>query len=163
MVIIIAAAAENNTLGKDNRLLWHLPDDFKRFKQLTTAHYIIMGRKTFESLPKLLPNRTHVVITRQGNFAADNCIIVNSIENAIAAVPENEDAYIIGGGEIYALAMPLAEKIELTRVNHKFDGDTFFPEIDIMEWQLIETEYHSADEKHAYDFTFETYLKRYNR
>jgi dihydrofolate reductase len=163
MVIIIAAAAENNTLGKDNRLLWHLPDDFKRFKQLTTGHYIIMGRKTFESLPHLLPNRTHVIITRQEDFKAENCIVVDSIENALAVVPENEDSYVIGGGEIYALALPFTEKIELTRVSHNFDGDTFFPEIDIMEWQLIETEYHSADERHAYDFTFETYLKRYNQ
>jgi len=160
MVIIIAAASENNALGKNNQLLWHLPDDFKRFKQLTTGHYIAMGRKTFESFPKPLPNRTHVVITRQENYHPEGCIVVDSIEKAVAAVPENEDVYIIGGGEIYELALPFTDKIELTRVHHNFVADTFFPEIDVMQWQLLETEYHAADEKHAFDFTFETYIRR---
>lgn len=157
---MIAAAAENNALGKDNQLLWHLPDDFKRFKQLTTGHYIIMGRKTFESFPKPLPNRTHVVITRQKDYHPEGCIVVDSLEKAIAVVPENEDAYIIGGGEIYLQSLAITDKIELTKVHHSFEADTFFPEIDIMQWQLIETEYHPKDEKHAYDFTYETYIHR---
>jgi dihydrofolate reductase len=157
---MIAAAAENNALGKDNQLLWHLPDDFKRFKQLTTGHYIIMGRKTFESFPKPLPNRTHVVITRQKDYHPEGCIVVDSLEKAIDAVPENENAYIIGGGEIYRQSLTITDKIELTKVHHSFEADTFFPEIDIMQWQLIETEYHPKDEKHAYDFTYETYIHR---
>lgn len=162
MIIMIAAAAENNALGKDNKLLWHLPDDFKRFKQLTTGHFIIMGRKTFESLPGILPNRTHVIITRQQDYSVEGCLVADSLEAAVALIPENEDGYVIGGGEIYREALPFAEKIELTRVNKTFEADTFFPELDVLEWQLIETEFHSADEKHAYDFSFETWIKRYN-
>lgn len=161
MIIMIAAAAENNALGKNNGMLWHLPDDFKRFRQLTTGHFIIMGRKTFESLPKLLPDRTHVVITRQPNFFYhEGVIIAENLQDAIAAIPPEQDAYVIGGGEIYQLALPFAEKIELTRVLHNFEADTFFPELDVLEWQLLETEYHSKDEKHAYDFIFETYIRR---
>src|SRR6478735_1443614 len=99
MIIMIAAVAENNGLGKDNKMIWHLPDDFKRFKQLTTGHHIIMGRKTFESLPKLLPNRTHVIVTRQEDFHPDGCLVVHSIEEALMISPKDEDVFIIGGGE----------------------------------------------------------------
>jgi dihydrofolate reductase len=141
-------------------LLWHLPDDFKRFKQLTTGHYIIMGRKTFESFPKPLPNRTHIVVTHQKEYHREGCIVVKSLEEAIDTVPKEEDVYIIGGGEIYRQSLAITDKIELTKVHHSFEADTFFPEIDVMQWQLIETEYHSRDEKHAYDFTYETYIHR---
>lgn len=157
---MVAAISENNALGKNNSLLWHLPDDFKRFKQLTTGHYIIMGRRTFDSLPKQLPNRTHVIITRHKNYHAAGCIVVDSLEKGLESIPESEDAYIIGGGEIYSLAMPLADQLEITRVQHTFNADTFFPEIDVMEWQLLATEYHSEDEKHPYSFTYETYIRR---
>jgi len=159
MVIMIAAAAENNALGKDNQLVWHLPDDFKRFKQLTTGHYIIMGRKTFESFPKPLPNRTHIVITRQKDYHPEGCLIADSIENAIAIVPQNEDAFIIGGGEIYKLAMQFADKIELTRVHAAFEGDAFFPEMDPSEWELTHISFHPKDDKHQFDFTYETFLR----
>lgn len=160
MVTMIAAAAENNALGKDNGLLWHLSDDFKRFKAITTGHYIIMGRKTFESFPKPLPNRTHVIITRQAHYTAEGCIIVDSLEKAIAQVPPNEEAFIIGGGEIYKQAMPFADKIELTRVHESFEADTFFPEIDASQWRLTNAETHPKDESHKYDFTFETYIRK---
>ena len=160
MTTLIAAAAENNALGKDNQLVWHLPDDFKRFKQLTSGHHIIMGRKTFESFPKPLPNRTHVVITRQKNYAPEGCIVVNSMEKAIEICPENEVIYIIGGGEIYNLGMPFANKIELTRVHDIFDADAFFPEINSNEWDLVTQEFHPKDERHHFDFSFQTYLKR---
>jgi dihydrofolate reductase len=159
MIILIAAAAENYALGKNNQLLWHLPDDFKRFKQVTTGHHIIMGRKTFESFPKPLPNRTHVIITRQKNYHPEGCIVVDSLEKAIAACPENQDIFIIGGGETYKLAMPVADKIDLTRVHATFDADTFFPEIDAAQWKLVSSEFHPKDDKHAYDFTFEQYKK----
>lgn len=159
MVILIAAAAQNNALGKDNRLLWHLPDDFKRFKQLTSGHYIVMGRKTFESFPKPLPNRTHIVITRQKNYRREGCIAVQSMEEALEEAPKNQDVYVIGGGEIYALALPFADVIELTRVHANFDADAFFPEFDQSEWMLGSSEYHAADEKHAVGFTFETYVR----
>jgi len=157
---MIAAAAENNALGKNNDLLWHLPEDFKRFKQLTTNHYIIMGRKTFESFPKPLPNRTHVVITRQTNYQKEGIIVVEDLNKALALVPPNEDAYIIGGGEIYLLAMSVVDKIELTRVHVTLEADTFFPEIDTAKWQLTFQEFHPKNEKNSYDFTFETYLRR---
>lgn len=156
---MVAAAAENNALGKNNDLLWHLPDDFKRFKQITSGHYIIMGRKTFESFPKPLPNRTHVVITRQKNYNPEGCIIVDSIEKAIEVCPKEEDVFIIGGGEIYNLAMAFTDSIELTRVHESFEADTFFPEIDLKQWKLTSEEYHPKDEKHKFDFTYQTFIK----
>jgi len=160
MIIMIAAVAENNALGKNNELVWHLPNDFKRFKSLTTNHHIIMGRKTFESFPKPLPNRVHVVITRQKDYNPEGCIVVDSIEKAIAVCPENEDSYIIGGGEIYNLGMEHADILEITKVHHSFDADAYFPEIDKTDWQLVESEENFKDEKHLYDFTYETYIRR---
>ncbi|MBD0724172.1 diacylglycerol kinase [Flavobacterium sp. L1I52] len=160
MITMIAAAAENRALGKDNQLVWHLPNDFKRFKNLTTDHHIIMGRKTFESFPKPLPNRTHIIITRQTSYQAEGCIVVGSIEEAIEKCPKNEDAFIIGGGEIYNLAMPFADKIELTVVHHLFEADAFFPEIKTEDWELINSDFQAKDDKHLYDYTFETYIKK---
>jgi dihydrofolate reductase len=160
MIIMIAAVAENNALGKNNELVWHLPNDFKRFKALTTNHHIIMGRKTFESFPKPLPNRVHIVITRQTNYNPEGCIVVDSIEKAIAVCPENEDSYIIGGGEIYNLALPYADIIEVTKVHHTFDADVFFPKISENEWMLVETEENFKDDKHLYDYTYETYIRK---
>jgi dihydrofolate reductase len=160
MITIIAAIAENNALGKDNQLLWHLPDDFKRFKNITTGHYIIMGRKTFESFPKPLPNRTHVIISRQKNYSQLNCIVVTSLQKAIEACPKNEEVFIIGGGEIYNQSIAIADKLDITRVNHSFEADTFFPEIDMSKWKLIFNEFHPKDEKHKFDFTFETYTRK---
>jgi dihydrofolate reductase len=157
---MIAAAAENNALGKNNELLWHLPDDFKRFKQLTSHHHIIMGRKTFESFPKPLPNRTHIVITRQENYHPEGCIVVNNLKKALAILPSNEDAFIIGGGEIYELGLPFTDKIELTRVHANFEADTFFPILDMTIWELETTIFHPKDSNHAYDFTYETYLRK---
>jgi dihydrofolate reductase len=157
---MIAAVAENNALGKNNELVWHLPNDFKRFKELTTGHHIIMGRKTFESFPKPLPNRTHIVITRQENYNPEGCIVVNSIEKAIAICPENEDSYIIGGGEIYNLGLRYADIIELTKVHHTFEADAFFPKISESDWLLVESEENFKDEKHLYDYTYETYIRR---
>jgi dihydrofolate reductase len=160
MIIMIAAVAENNALGKNNELVWHLPNDFKRFKSLTTGHHIIMGRKTFESFPKPLPNRTHVVITRQENYRPEGCIVVNSIEKAIAICPENETSFIIGGGEIYNLGLPYADKLEITRVHHSFEADAFFPEINPDDWLEIQTEFNPIDDKHNYEYTYQTYIKK---
>jgi dihydrofolate reductase len=161
MLTIIAAAAENNALGKDNQLLWHLPEDFKRFKTLTSGHYIIMGRKTFESFPKPLPNRTHIIITRQLDYSApEGCIVVPSLEKAIALCPTNEEAFVIGGGEIYQQALEVVDKIDVTRVHTRLAADTFFPSIDPTIWEMVFEEFHAKDEKHDYDFTFLTYVKR---
>ncbi|MDC6390689.1 dihydrofolate reductase [Maribacter sp. PR1] len=160
-IIMIAAAGEDNSLGKDNDLLWHLPDDFKRFKRLTSGHKIIMGRKTFESFPKPLPNRTHIIITRDENYTTnyDHCIVVHSIEDALNLI-SNEEAYIIGGGEIYKQGEEYSDFIELTRVHGQFEADTYFPEIDEDIWEVIEKEYHPKDEKHKFDFTYVTYERR---
>lgn len=160
MIILIAAAAENNALGKDNRLLWHLPDDFRRFKQLTSHHYIVMGRKTFESFPKPLPDRTHVVISRQKDYCPEGAIAAGSIEGALELCPKDQDVFVIGGGEIYALALPYADAVELTRVHARFEADAFFPELPKEEWELKASEYHPKDERHQTDFTFETYLRK---
>ncbi|WP_369769625.1 dihydrofolate reductase [Flavobacterium sp. WC2416] len=160
MIIMIAAAAENNALGKNNELVWHLPNDFKRFKNLTSGHHIIMGRKTFESFPKPLPNRTHVVITRQENYAPEGCIVVNSMEKAIEICPKEENTYIIGGGEIYDLGIPFSDKIELTLVHHTFEADAFFPIINKEQWEIINSEFQQKDEKHLFDFTYQTYIRK---
>ena len=161
-LVMIAAAAENNALGKDNDLLWHLPDDFKRFKKLTTGHKIIMGRKTFESFPKPLPNRTHIIITRDKNYSVPHpdCIVKHSLKDALKLIENDNLSFIIGGGEIYRQGERFANKIELTRVHASFEADTFFPEIDKNIWKLIKEEYHPKDEKHHYDFTYMTYIRK---
>lgn len=160
MITLIAAVSENYALGKNNKLIWHLPDDFKRFKLITSGHHIIMGRKTFESFPKLLPNRKHIIITRQKEFFAPDCIVVESLKSAILACPKNEDVFIIGGGEIYNEAIIIADKLDITRVHNTFDADTFFPKIDNSIWQLVSSEFHPKDEKHKFDFSFEIYLRK---
>ena len=156
---IIVAAGEDNAIGKDNDLIWHLSNDLKRFKSLTNGHHIIMGRKTFESFPKPLPNRTHIVITRQEHYPTpDGVIVVNNLEDALDAARLDKQPYIIGGGEIYKQAMSLADKIELTRVHGTFDGaDTFFPIIDRTIWKETNSVFHDKDEKHQYSFSFITY------
>lgn len=160
MITLIAAASENNALGKDNDLLWHLPDDFTRFKKLTTGHHIIMGRKTWESFPKPLPNRTHVVITRNKTYQAVGATVVHTLEDALLFTREQAHTFIIGGGEIYAIALEAATRIELTRVHGEFEADAFFPEIDQEKWALKESVYHDKDERHRYAFTFETWVKK---
>ena len=159
-VTIIVAAAENDAIGKDNQLIWHLRDDLKRFKALTSGHHIIMGRKTFESFPKPLPNRTHVVITRQSDYKApEGVIIVNSLKEAIEVSKNDDRPFIIGGGEIYKQAMSVADSIELTRVHENFEADTFFPKIDESIWEETSNIFHSKDDKHKHEFTFFTYKR----
>lgn len=161
-ITMIVAAGENNAIGKDNTLIWHLSDDLKRFKKLTNGHCIIMGRKTFESFPKPLPNRTHIVITRQKNYKApEGVIVVNSLEEAVKKAEHDNQPFIIGGGEIYKQAMPIANTLELTRVHHSFkDADTFFPEIDTSKWKEVSNVFHKKDDKHQYEFSFLTYHKQ---
>jgi dihydrofolate reductase len=158
MIIMIAAASENNALGKNNEMIWNLPNDFKRFKNLTSGHHIIMGRKTFKSLEKPLPNRTHIVITRQKNYAPEGCIVVHSMEEAIEICPENENSYIIG--EIYTLGMTFSDKIELTLVHHNFEADAFFPEIELKDWEITNSEFQPKDEKHLFNYTYQTYSRK---
>ena len=160
MITIIAAAGKNNELGKDNDLVWHLPEDFKRFKKLTTGHHIIMGRKTFESFPKPLPNRVHVVITRNMNYHPEGAIIVHSMSEALEISKDDEQPFIIGGGEIYKLGLEVSNKIELTRVHENFEADTFFPEIPMEKWELIQEELYKKDERHKFDFTYQTFIRK---
>ena len=155
---LIAALDLDNGIGKENQLLWHLPDDFQHFKRLTMGHCVIMGRKTLESLPKLLPKRTHIILSRDKKYQREHCIMVSSIQEAIAVAHEqDEHPFVIGGGEVYKLALPYATTLELTRVQVHFQADTFFPEIDLQVWQLVRQDFHPKDERHPYDFYFETY------
>ncbi len=159
-ITIIVAAAENDAIGKNNNLIWSLPDDLKRFKRLTSGHCIIMGRKTFDSFPGLLPNRKHIVISKKSqSYFPEEVIVVNNFEDAIKATIEDENPFIIGGGQIYNIAMKYSDTIELTRVHEEFEADTFFPKINEDEWQLINEEKHEIDERHKFSFTYKTYLK----
>ena len=158
-VTLIAAASENNIIGKDNKLIWRLSDDLKHFKELTKGHFVIMGRKTFESMPKALPNRTNVIITRKTDYKAENAIVVNSLEKALKVAENDNQPFIIGGGEIYKLSMEIADRIELTRVHTSIEGDTAFPEINLEKWQEVKNEKRLKDEKNEYDFSFLRYDK----
>ena len=158
-ITLIAAASENNVLGKDNQLIWHISDDLKRFKQFTQGHAIIMGRKTFESLPKALPNRTNIILTRNSEYKAENAHVVQTAEDALALAKEDPTPFIIGGGEIYNLFMPWAHKIELTRIHKNFEGDAFFQEIDPEQWKLIESQKHPATAEQNLSFSYLTYTK----
>jgi dihydrofolate reductase len=158
---LIVAVSENDVIGKDNDLIWHLKNDLKRFKSLTSGHCIIMGRKTFESFPKPLPNRTHIVITRQKNYTAqEGVVVVNSLEAAIKKAEQDTNPFIIGGGEIYKQALNVVDIIEFTRVHHSFEGDTFFPVISETVWKETDRIFHKKDDLHKFDFSYITYKKR---
>ena len=161
MITIIAAVAENNALGKNNELIWHLPADLKRFKQVTSGHCVIMGRKTYESLGRPLPNRTNIIITRNKNYTAKGCLVSNSLNEAIElAKKEDNSPFILGGAEIYKQSMLIADKLDLTFVHNTFDADAFFPEIDLNIWKETTREDFKADEKNKYDYSFVKFTKK---
>lgn len=153
MLSIIVAASENNVIGKDNQLLWHLPDDLKHFKRTTRGHHVIVGRKTFESQGKPLPGRTNIIITRKPDYKAEGCFVVNSLDKALDLSQDDDEPFIIGGEQIYRMALPRVERIYLTRVHSEFKGDTFFPELDMDQWEEISREYYEKDEKNDYPFS----------
>ncbi len=161
MITIIAAIAKNNALGKDNDLIWHLPADLKRFKKVTSGHYIIMGRNTFESIGKPLPNRTTVIVTKNTDYVKEGCLIANSVEQALEMVEEDDQIFIIGGAQIYKYVMAnnLADILDITLVHHEFEADVFFPEINSDVWDCIEREDFIADEKNEYDYSFLRFKK----
>ena len=159
MITIIVAASENDVIGNNNKLIWHLSKDLIRFKNLTKGHHVIMGRKTFESMPKALPNRTNVVITRNKNYTAENITVVDSLENALKVCKDDPQPFIIGGGEIYRIGLTYAKRIELTRVYHNFEGDTTFPQIDKNIWKEVKNIKMFNIENHNYNFSFITYDK----
>lgn len=156
---LIAAMSQGRVIGKDNDLIWHLPDDLKHFKNLTKGHHVIMGRKTYESMGRPLPARTNIVITRQKDFKAPGCILVHTLEEAIRKAEGDSQPFVIGGGEIYKQALKYAQTIELTVVDAEFDGDTYFPEFDPNIWKEVERTHHATDEKHKYAFDFIRYQK----
>lgn len=164
MISIIVAVGNNNVIGKDNALIWHLPADMKFFKEKTTGHCIITGRKNYESIPEKfrpLPNRTNIVITRQKDYHAPGAIVVNSLEKAIADAKQTKDdeIFIIGGAEIFRQCMHLTDRIYLTKIYHSFEGDVFFPELNRNEWKEISRIKGITDEKNKYKYDFITLEK----
>ena len=157
---IIAAVSINNVIGNKNKLIWNLPNDLKRFKKLTTGHSIIMGRKTFDSLTSPLPDRDNIVITRSTNYSNPGIKVCSSIEEAMSLTKTDTQPFIIGGGEIYSQTINMVDKIELTRVHEKFDGDAYFPEIPLDIFELINEEKYSSDSENEFDYSYLTYKKR---
>ena len=156
---IVVAIAENNAIGKNNQLLWHLPKDLKHFKDITTGHTVIMGRKTYESVGRPLPNRRNIVVTRQ-NITIDGCEVVNSLPDALKLAEGVDEVFIVGGAEIYKQGILLTDRIYLTIVHQNFDGDTYFPEIKEDEWKETEREDYQPDEKNQLPYSFITLERR---
>lgn len=162
MISLVAAVAENGVIGKNNDLPWRLPDDMKFFMEKTRGHHVILGRKNYDSLPskyKPLPNRTNIVVTRQKDFEADDCIIVHTIEDGLKHCRANNEmeAMVIGGSDIYRLSLPYSTRLYITEIKAVVDGDVYFPEFDKHEWKEIARIPHTQDDRHAYAFDFVTY------
>jgi dihydrofolate reductase len=160
-ISLIAAVGEgNNAIGMKGAIPWHLPADFKRFKELTMGHPVVMGQRTFESIGKPLPGRVNIVITNDMGFHAEGCVVAHSLSEALSAGKNVDEIFVIGGGQIYRLAFPVAQKLYLTRVHGTFEGDTFFPEVNENEWRLMGSEPHAKDEKNPFDYTFSVYERK---
>jgi dihydrofolate reductase len=158
MTTIVVAMGEKNEIGADNKLLWHLPKDLKHFKDLTSGHPVIMGRKTYESIGKALPNRTNIVISRKKDWFQEGILIVGSIKEALKFAKKiDEEVFIIGGGNIYEQTMEKADKLEVTLVKTELKADTYFPKIDPKVWKKTNEIFHEKDEKNEFDFYFQTY------
>lgn len=156
MISIIVAVAENGVIGDKNSLLWHIAEDMRFFRRTTSGHPVVMGRKTYESLGRPLPNRTNVVISRAlGEL--EGCTVVRSLEEAVAMFPKDEEVFIIGGAQIYALALEVADRLYLTRVGHSYEGDTSFPKWNPEQWRCVEREAYEQGEKFPHPFAFELY------
>jgi dihydrofolate reductase len=162
LIKILVAFDENRVIGKNNALIWHLPADLQRFKTLTTGHVIIMGRKTYESIGRPLPNRTTIAITRQETFNPEGILVSHSLEEAIlkAKSISREDIYIVGGAEIYQMSLAVADQILVTQLHDIFDGDTYFPEIPLDTWEIVTREKGITDEKNKLQYSFLTYQKK---
>lgn len=161
MITIVVAMGKNREIGVDNQLLWHLPKDLKHFKELTSGHPIIMGRKTYESIGKPLPNRTNIVISRKNDWFEEGILIVGSIKEALKFAKKiDENVFVIGGGTIYEQTIDLADQLEITLVDATLEADTYFPKIDEKIWRKTEETCHEKDEKNQYDFCFQTFTKK---
>ncbi len=160
-ISIIVAIAENYAIGKNNELLWHIPDDLKRFKRLTTGHPVIMGKKTYESLPfKPLPNRMNIVLTDIPGEKISGCTMAYSIDDAISKCPDNEECFVMGGGMVYKQFLEIADKLYITYVHKYFDADTFFPKFNLNEWTLLDEEYHPAKGNLDFSFAYTVYKRK---
>lgn len=153
-ISLIVAIDENKAIGKDNQLLWHLPNDLKFFKKTTSGHTIIMGRKTYDSIGKPLPNRRNMVITRNKDLKIEGVEFYTSLREAIQNSKSENEVFVIGGSEIYNQALPLSNKIYLTQVHHKFEADTYLESLNLSDWEVVKQEDHFKDEKHLYDYSF---------
>jgi dihydrofolate reductase len=161
MISIIVAIAENLAIGKNNDLLWHIPGDMKYFKRVTSGHPVIMGKRTYDSLPRRpLPNRRNIVITDQPGETIDGCEMAYSIEGAVALCSPAEENFIIGGASVYRQFIPFTDRLYLTRVHKAFDGDVFFPELDFSQWQLQSREDHEADGQNDFAYSYEVYNRK---
>jgi dihydrofolate reductase len=160
MLSIIVAAAENGVIGRDNGLIWHLPADLKRFKALTTGHAVLMGRKTFESMGRALPRRRNIVISRDPAYRAGGCETAPGIEEALALLSPDEEAFVIGGESIYRALWHRAGRLYLTIVHVVAEGDTRVPPVDPLEWQVVKRERFPADEANAHDYSYVDYTRR---
>ncbi len=156
MISIIVAMTENRVIGLQGAMPWHLPDDLKRFKSLTTGHPIIMGRKTYASIGKPLPQRTNIVLTRSA-LDDEGIQTARDLQHALELAANNDETFIIGGGEIYQLALPHTQRCYVTQIHATLEGDTIFPPLGPNQWQLISDEYHPSDDRHAYAFTFQLF------
>lgn len=162
MLSIIVAVAENNVIGKNNGLIWHLPEDLKRFKKLTTGHTIIMGSNTFESLGRVLPNRKHIVLAYDPNYKVEdeNVIVINDMEKLNDYINEDEENFIIGGASIYRQFVSIVDKLYITKIHQDFEGDVYFPEIDERDWKVIEKIKGIKDNENPYDYEYITYVRK---
>ncbi|HJJ04185.1 MAG TPA: dihydrofolate reductase [Clostridiaceae bacterium] len=162
MLSTIVAIANNNVIGKDNKLIWHLPEDLKRFKQITTGKNIIMGRKTFESLGRVLPNRKHIILCNDMEMDIDNenVEILDDISKLDKYINSGEENFVIGGATIYKLLMPYVNKLYITKINHDFEGDVYFPEIKETEWKEISKEKGLKNDENPYDYEYITYVRK---
>ncbi len=158
-ISIIVAFDEERLIGRDNKLPWHLPADLKHFKTITMGHHMIMGRKTYESIGKPLPGRVSVVISRQKDLQIAGCIVVNSMEAALEKCTGQEEVFIIGGAQIFNTALSLASDLYITKIHHRFGGDTYFPEITEGTWKEVSNEYRNADDKNEWDYSFIKYSR----
>lgn len=159
-VSLIAALAENRVIGRNNTLPWRLPADLKRFRRLTTGHPVILGRKNYESIGRPLPDRTNIVVTRDRDYRAPGCVVVDSLDAAFAAAGDAQEIFVIGGAELYAQTLGRADRLHLTLVHAAVPGDTYFPEFDLGEWRETGRERHEPDANHAYAYSFVTYDRR---
>ena len=156
-VSLIVAMARNRVIGRDNRLPWHLPADLKRFKELTMGHHIVMGRKTWESINRLLPGRTSVIVTSNPEFQLPGAKIARSVEDALQQCGDDLEVFIVGGEQLFRAALPLAQRLYLTTIEADVEGDTYMPQLDLSQWRLIAEESHSADEKNALPWTLQIF------